>query len=36
MLTQDVFNMQFSTRELDSMASVGDLVRVIAARIGKT
>jgi hypothetical protein len=27
MLAQDAFNMQFSTRELDSMANVGDFVQ---------
>lgn len=35
MAAQEVFNMQFSTRELDSMANVGDLVQVIAAKSGK-
>ena len=36
MAAQEVFNMQFSTRELDSMGNVGDLVRVIAVKSGKT
>ena len=35
MAAQEVFNMQFSTRELDNMANVGDLVQVIAAKSGK-
>jgi acyl carrier protein len=32
MATEEKFGMKFSTRELDSLQNVGDLVRVVAAK----
>ena len=34
MAAEESFALRFSTRELDSLQSVGDLVRVIAAKAG--
>ena len=34
MAAEERFALRFSTRELDSLQSVGDLVRVIAAKAG--
>ncbi len=33
MAVQEVFNVKFSTREMDGLANVGDLVKVIAAKV---
>ncbi len=34
MAAEEAFALRFSTRELDSLQSVGDLIRVIAAKAG--
>ena len=34
MAAEESFALRFSTRELDSLQSVGDLIRVIAAKAG--
>ena len=33
MAVQEVFDVKFSTREMDGLASVGDLIKVIAAKV---
>jgi len=33
MAVQEVFNVKFSTREMDRLANVGDLVKVLAAKV---
>jgi acyl carrier protein len=33
MAVQEVFNIKFSTREMDGLANVGDLVKVIASKV---